>query len=492
MIVTRLSGARRLVLFGPALLGWIASGCGGDKITGPQPPAAVASVSVAIATPTLTAYPRAGAAGSTTQATAIPRDANGNSLAGRPIIWSTEKNEVATVSVDGVVTAVAPGTATITATSEGKTGSATVTVSAPVPQVKQRLLAVGARHACAVALDGYMYCWGWNHSGQLGTWAWTTSTPLQVLDGHKFSAVGAAGNTTYAVTPAGELYCWGGIPCDPTAGNPIDEYNGPAVINPRRMPTQRTIEVLGPGGGSGYDTGCAIGVSNLAYCWGTNTQGALGLGFVSNDTVLVPDRPVVGNHVFVEIAAQGHRGCALTASGAAYCWGVGTLGGLGDGSGSNSAEPRAVAGHHVFKMIDVGFGFSCGLTTDGKAYCWGNNEYGSLGVLTGTCLGAAEACSATPVAVGGGHIFESLASGGFDSCGITANGDVYCWGYNYGSTPQHVRAVIANEPVGVRFKSVATTGNQMCAISATGDAWCRYQDSDHLVLVPGGFKFRTP
>ena len=489
MIVTRLSGARRLFLFGPALLGPIASGCGGDKITGPPPPAAVASVSVAIATPALTAYPRAGAAGSTTQATAIPRDADGNSLAGRPVIWSTDKSDVAAVSVEGVVTAVAPGTATITATSEGKTGSAIVTVSAPVPQVKQRLLAVGARHACAVAVDGYMYCWGWNHSGQLGTWAWTTSTPIQVLDGHKFSAVAAAGNTTYAVTPAGELYCWGGIPCDPTAGNPIDEYNGPAVINPRRMPTQRTIEVLGPTG-SRYDTGCAIGVSNIAYCWGTNTTGALGLGFVSNDTVLVPDRPVVGNHAFVEIAAQSNKACALTASGAAYCWGSGANGALGDGSGANSTEPRAIAGHHVFKTISAGFGFACGLTTDGKAYCWGENEYGSLGVLTGTCLGAAEACSATPVAVSGGHVFEFLASGGYDSCGITGNGAVYCWGYNYGSTPQHIQPSGSAGSGAVQFKSVATGGAQMCAVSATGDAWCRYQESDRLVLVPGGVKFR--
>src|SRR5207302_10466790 len=60
----------------------------------------------------------------------------GNSLTGRPVAWTTSNASVASISVGGVVTAVAPGSAVITAMSEGKTGSATITVAlVPVASV---------------------------------------------------------------------------------------------------------------------------------------------------------------------------------------------------------------------------------------------------------------------------------------------------------------------------------------------------------------------
>jgi uncharacterized protein YjdB len=69
-------------------------------------PVPVASVSVALASSTITDA-------QTTQATATVRDANGNVLTGRTITWSSDNAAVATVSVSGVVTAVAAGSARI-------------------------------------------------------------------------------------------------------------------------------------------------------------------------------------------------------------------------------------------------------------------------------------------------------------------------------------------------------------------------------------------
>ncbi|MBI4420543.1 MAG: Ig-like domain-containing protein, partial [Gemmatimonadetes bacterium] len=71
--------------------------------------------------------------GQTQQLTAQVQDANGNVLTGRSVTWSSDNALVGTVSVDGLVTAVAEGSATITATSEGRTGSATVSVTAAPP-----------------------------------------------------------------------------------------------------------------------------------------------------------------------------------------------------------------------------------------------------------------------------------------------------------------------------------------------------------------------
>ncbi|HWC73007.1 MAG TPA: Ig-like domain-containing protein, partial [Gemmatimonadales bacterium] len=71
--------------------------------------------------------------GSTVQLTATPRDANGTPLTGRVVTWSSSDTTVAGVSSTGLVTAKAVGgPVTITATSEGKSASAAITVS-PVP-----------------------------------------------------------------------------------------------------------------------------------------------------------------------------------------------------------------------------------------------------------------------------------------------------------------------------------------------------------------------
>jgi len=65
--------------------------------------------------------------GDTSRVIATPRDGAGNPLIDRVVTWTSNNPAVATVSGTGLVTAVSPGTATITATSEGQSGGASVT-----------------------------------------------------------------------------------------------------------------------------------------------------------------------------------------------------------------------------------------------------------------------------------------------------------------------------------------------------------------------------
>ncbi|WP_284352167.1 beta strand repeat-containing protein [Roseisolibacter agri] len=104
------------------------TGSAAVTVTAAPPPTPAPVVSVAVSPSTLALQ-----TGATGQLSATPRDASGNALTGRTITWSTSNASVATVSSAGVVTAVGPGSATITATSEGRTGSAAVTVTAPPP-----------------------------------------------------------------------------------------------------------------------------------------------------------------------------------------------------------------------------------------------------------------------------------------------------------------------------------------------------------------------
>jgi trimeric autotransporter adhesin len=85
----------------------------------------VDTITVSPATATL-------AAGRTLQLTARAVDSAGNLLTGRQVAWGTDQPSIATVSADGVVTGIAAGRATISASIDGKTGTAVVTVT-PVP-----------------------------------------------------------------------------------------------------------------------------------------------------------------------------------------------------------------------------------------------------------------------------------------------------------------------------------------------------------------------
>jgi uncharacterized protein YjdB len=83
----------------------------------------VASVTVSPATAAINV-------GATQQLTANPKDAGGNTLTGRTVTWASDNTAAATVSSSGLVSGVAAGSANVTATCEGKSGTSAVTVSA--------------------------------------------------------------------------------------------------------------------------------------------------------------------------------------------------------------------------------------------------------------------------------------------------------------------------------------------------------------------------
>ncbi len=101
--------------------------CGGDSSGSPSGPSepSVSSVTVTPSTATLLLF------GDTVRLEAVARDAAGSALSDKVFTWSSSLDNVATVSSTGLVTASANGGATITATTAGVAGSASVTIQAP-------------------------------------------------------------------------------------------------------------------------------------------------------------------------------------------------------------------------------------------------------------------------------------------------------------------------------------------------------------------------
>lgn len=139
----------------------------------PPPPAAVAAVTVTPASVTL-------AVGGAATLAAAARDADGNALPGRSVTWSSGAQGVVSVSSSGVVTAVSPGTATVTATSEGKSGTAQITVNAPPPAPVASVTVTPTNDTVAIGSTAALSATTRDASGHVltgRTVTWTSSAP---------------------------------------------------------------------------------------------------------------------------------------------------------------------------------------------------------------------------------------------------------------------------------------------------------------------------
>ena len=238
----------------------------------------------------------------------------------------------------------------------------------------------------------------------------------------------------------------------------------------------------GPQITAGNDYTCALTSSGAAYCWGANDQGQLGDGTKTDRARPVP---VVGNLRFLAVSAGAQHTCGLTTAGAAYCWGSNANGELGNGSASGpescpiiasppgacSTLPVAAAAALRFVSISAGGSHTCGLTSTGAAYCWGGNLVGQLGDGT-----QSQRLSATPVS--GGLSFTSISAGALiHTCGVTTSGAAYCWGSDqYGQTGDGDTATFHLTPTpvvgGLTFQTLVAGASHTCGITVAGAAYC--------------------
>ncbi len=367
--------------------------------------------------------------------------------------------------------------------SSGQLGDGTTTDrSSPVAVaggLSFQALAVGYAHTCGVATTGAAYCWGANNYLELGDGTSTNrSTPVVVGGGLTFQRLAAGGTHTCGFTVSGSAYCWGdnqvgalGDGTNTSHGTPVAVAGG------------LTFQALAAG--EGYT--CGITSSGAAYCWGDDTFGELGSASSSNSPV-----PVAGGLSYQSISAGQTHTCALTAGGTAYCWGDNEFGELGDGSMNGNMIPRttpaAVPGGLTFQGISVGPWFTCAVTTSGATYCWGLNAYGQVGDGTG-------GVKVSPTAVVGGLSFQNISNSDSHVCGVVAGGTAYCWGGNaYDILNDGTNGLPADSPMAfLGIPPVTAMSLQWlstCGLAVGGQAYC-WGDISFSSPVGGGMTFQS-
>jgi alpha-tubulin suppressor-like RCC1 family protein len=282
--------------------------------------------------------------------------------------------------------------------------------------------------------------------------------------------------TAWAVAPVdpGPAYSWGSN-SDGRLGTGTPE--GANVLAPTQIAAPGQFTSIS----AGWNHGCALGGDDSAYCWGNSQDGQLGNG--STVSSPVPVRALGPSVGFSAIAAGLFTSCALQKGTlAAYCWGQGWYGQLGNGlSGIFSYEsnlPVAVSGGRTFRGIDVGQNSVCAVALDDSAYCWGLNSDGQLG------NGTSDDSSTVPALVSGSYRFVEVSVGGQFACGVTrTSGDTgpgVCWGegsqgrLGNGSTDDTNVPVIVDDtaPGVLTLRSIAAGDRHACAISTDDSAYC--------------------
>ena len=355
-----------------------------------------------------------------------------------------------------------------------------VLVSTEVPDpdaigVHLTRVSASGEHACGDGADGKVYCWGYNHFGQLGDGTEThrlTPVAVKAPDGVRLSRVSAGSYHTCAEGDDQNIYCWGNGTGGQLGNGAQGNSSTPVAVDVSGLPAG--VELSGVSAGNGHT--CAVGSNGSVYCWGHGAYGQLGNGEDSFSTV--PDSVKAPEDVtFTRVSAGGIHTCAEGTDARLYCWGYNNDGQLGTGRGnSNVPETVAAPAGVKFSRVTTGMDHTCAEGTDGdgtkRLYCWGDNGYGQLGNST------AGGSSPLPVPVNTGEsALVGVTAGSRFTCAEDLNGSIYCWGngssgqLGNGAQTGSSAPVAVHAPAGVELSGVTAGNSFACAVSPDG-AFC--------------------
>jgi alpha-tubulin suppressor-like RCC1 family protein len=296
---------------------------------------------------------------------------------------------------------------------------ASLDMDAPMPVmagVAWRTLAVGASHACAIAVDGALYCWGANFNGQvgIGTTSGAEASPRRVNAPDTFTAVSAGASTSCAIRSDGTLWCWG--------ANESGEIGNGAPGGNVTMPYNL-------GGdwdrvAAGTSTTCAI-TGGVLYCWGADGNGQVGIAPpASGAPVYATPQRVDNTTEWTDVAVGDSHTCGMKFGGRLVCFGANANGQLGTGGTSRGVTLPVLVGTG-YQAVAASPANTCAITTDGTLQCWGQ-----AGLISGNGAHATgkEPPVLVPTAISARHDWASLSLSGLTACARHTDNSYACWG----------------------------------------------------------------
>jgi prepilin-type N-terminal cleavage/methylation domain-containing protein len=189
---------------------------------------------------------------------------------------------------------------------------------------------------------------------------------------------------------------------------------------------------------------------------------------------------------------------AVQPNGLAYAWGKNHSGagalGVGHTSDVPVTDPEPVQGNLRWQEIRSDKDETCGLTVDGEVYCWGRGNRGQLGNGgTSDSPVPVQISGVTPACSRYVKVDVDAALG----CALCEDGRLFCFGMNWKGlmgtgSPSPSEYLNPFQVGGGRlFRNFFTAYVSMCGIEFSGDMYC-WGDSEHGVIGDGGTTASTP
>jgi hypothetical protein len=401
-------------------------------------------------------------------ATVLPTTASN-----KAVTWSSSDTGVATVSEGGLVTALAIGGATITATAAdgGFADTCAVTVASPVTMTPHKTLAANYSVNLAIKADGSLWAWGYNQFGQLGLGDMGAGTdrlvPTQVGDDKDWASVAVGDNSSAALKSDGSVWAWG------RADN--GSIGNGAGASWQLVPVQVGADKDWRAVAATNYAVAAIKEDGSLWCWGGNHQGQCGQGSAAPTSYYYPVQ-VGEDRDWVAVNGERQQFRAVKADGSLWAWGQNINNAMGTGDDDDRHSPTRIGadsdwicseqaydphtvgvkhdgsvwvnGWNNFRIFGNGqespstmqpyptmvgtdtdwafvssaWSHILAIKTDGSLWTWGSDTQGSLGELAGPLH--------VPTRVGEASDWVAVEGGGYHSLALKVDGSLWTWGYN--------------------------------------------------------------
>jgi alpha-tubulin suppressor-like RCC1 family protein/uncharacterized protein YjdB len=447
--------------------------------------------------------------------TASVFNANGDALMDKAITWATSAESVASVDAFGVVTGLAVGVSDVSATVEGISGSAVITVENPVDSivVTPATLELGLDTESTLVAEAFDA--RGNSLTRTLTWS---SEDVQIATVTSAGLVfGKSVGTVNILASADGV---SGVSAVEVKEFPIVSMTiDPATARVRQRSTlslravlldDRGNEVIGKSVGWTYNPAILGGLASdvdrpdiVVFSAAANQVGSATIratfeGLMAESIVEVY-RPVVATVTLTPLDSTVTVGSlvsftasvidedGLPVTGRTVAWSVddpsiatidmnGQVTTLKEGVVAVSAEVDGVIGTtpltvegFLLQSVSSGELHSCGVTPAGFGFCWGEGADGRLG--TGSTDD-----QRLPTAIATAMTFDEIDAANEHACG-RSGGNIYCWGKrstgrlgggNTGgstSTPELTSG-------GLSFLQMSTSVDHACAVNDANDIYC--------------------